>query len=294
LSVGLGPNDLVLCSGTLPRETPFVLRLEAAVAAGCSAISLWGRDYRAARDEGHSDADLVAMIADRGLSVAELDPAWWWTPGAEAFSIPDELDPVEVFRYDEAELFRIADLVGARSLNAADVLGGRWGVDEGAAAFAALCDRAAEHGLLVHLEWLAWSRVPDLATAWEIVRSADRPNGGLNVDMWHCARTGTTSAELLGLPGDRVLAIQLDDGPARAEDDLVEATLHHRMLPGGGDFDLVGYLSALRTIGAVAPVGIEVFSDALHALGPRDAARRAADATRHVLSQVDAVTQARG
>jgi len=228
------------------------------------------------------------MIVDHGLVVAELDPAWWWTPGAEGFSIPDELDPVEVFRYDEAELFRIADLVGARSLNAADVLGGRWGVDEGAEAYAALCDRAAEHGLIVHLEWLAWSRIPNLATAWEIVRSADRPNGGLNVDMWHCARTGTTSEDLLAIPGDRVLAIQIDDGPALAEEDLVEATLHDRLLPGEGAFDLVGYLRALRTIEAVAPIGIEVFSDDLHALGPLDAARRAAEATRNVLEQVGA------
>ena len=153
---------------------------------------------------------------------------------------------------------------------------GSWGVEEAAAAFATLCDRAADHGLLVHLEWLAWSRIPDLATAWDVVRLADRDNGGLNVDTWHCARTGTTVEDLRAVPGDRVLALQLDDGPADAEDDLVEATLHRRLLPGEGDFDLAGYLGALRDIGAAAPVGVEVFSDDLHALGPLEAATRAA------------------
>lgn len=284
--MSLGPGDLVLCSGTLPRRTPFRLRLEAAAAAGYDAVSLWGRDYRAAREEGYGDADLPAMIADHGLVVGELDPAWWWTPGASGLSVPEELDPVDVFRYDESELFRIAELVGARSLNAADVLGGRWSVEDGAAAFAALCDRAEEHGLVVHLEWLAWSRIPDLSTALEIVRLADRRNGGLNVDMWHCARTGTTPEDLLAVPGDRVLAVQVDDGPSEAEDDLVEATLHHRRLPGEGAFDLVGYLGALRSIGAIAPIGVEVFSDDLHALGPLEAARRAAEATRQVLERV--------
>lgn len=283
----LGPGDLVLCSGTLPRHTPFRQRLEAAQAGGYAAISMWGRDYRAARDEGYGDADLVAMIADRGLVVAELDPAWWWTPGATDFSIPPELDPVDVFRFDEAELFRIGELFGARSVNAADVLGGSWSMEEGAAAFAGLCDRAAEYGLLVHLEWLAWSKVPDLSTGAEIVRTADRPNGGLNVDMWHCGRTATTVGDLLRLPGDRVLGIQVDDGPADPEDNLVEATLHHRLLPGEGDFDVVGYLGALRSVGASCPVGVEVFSDELHALGPVEAARRAADATRRVLGMVD-------
>ena len=281
--MGLGHGDLVLCSGTLPRHTPFLERLEAAVAGGYGGLSLWGRDYRAARDEGYRDADLGAMIADHGLRVAELDPAWWWTPGAEGVDVPPELDPVDVFRFGEAELLRIADVVGARSLNAADVLGGRWGVDEAAAAFARLCDRAAEHGLLVHLEWLAWSRIPDLSTAWEVVRLAGRDNGGLNVDTWHCARTATTVEELRAVPGERVLAIQVDDGPARPETDLVEATLHERLLPGAGAFDLAGYLGALEAIGAVAPFGVEVFSDDLHALGAVEAARRSADATRRVL-----------
>ncbi len=48
----LGPADLVLCSGTLPRETPFLDRLRVAAEAGFSAISLWGRDYAAARAQG--------------------------------------------------------------------------------------------------------------------------------------------------------------------------------------------------------------------------------------------------
>ncbi len=290
----LGPTDLVLCSGTLPRATPFRTRLEAAAVAGYGAVSLWGRDYRAARDEGHSDADLVALLDDHGLAVAELDPVWWWTPGAASFSVPPELDPIDVFRFGEQDLFGIAQILGARSLNAADVLGGDWSIADAAEAFAGLCDRAAEHGLLVHLEWLAWSRIADLATALEVVTLADRPNGGLNVDTWHCARTGTSVADLLAIPGDRVLAIQVDDGPAQAEDDLIEATLHDRLLPGDGDFDLPGYLRALRTIGAQAPIGVEVFSDELHALGPVEAAHRAARATRTLLSELNRQEQAQG
>ncbi len=290
----LGPDDLVLCSGTVGRETPFRERLEAAAAAGYQAVSFWGRDYQAARDEGYSDADLVALLDDYGLAVAELDPVWWWTPGAESFSIPPELDPIDVFRFEESELFRIAEVLGSRSVNAADVLGGDWGVADAAECFATLCDRAAEHGLLVHLEWLAWSRIADLGTALEVVTLADRPNGGLNIDMWHCARTGTRAADLLRVSGHHVLALQVDDGPAEPEENLVEATLHERLLPGDGAFDLVGYLGALRAIGARAPVGVEVFSDALHAMGAAEAAAQAARATRAVLSEVERGAQVGG
>ncbi len=283
----IGPGDLVLCSGTLGRDTTFRERVEAASAAGYAAISLWGRDHAAAHEEGLSDADMVAFLEHYGLVVAELDPVWWWTPGAEAFSIPPELDPIDVFRFGERELFAIADALGARSLNAAEVLGGDWGIDDAASAFAGLCDRSAEHGLLVHLEWLAWSRVPDLDTALEIVTRADRPNGGLNVDMWHCARAGTSADDLLQIPGSRVLGVQVDDGPAEPEANLIDATLHERLLPGEGAFDLVGYLGALRSIHAPAPIGIEVFSDDLHAQGPSEAAGLAADATRALLKQVE-------
>jgi hypothetical protein len=40
----------------------------------------------------------------------------------------------------------------------------------------------------------------------------------------------------------------------------------------------------LRDAGALAPIGVEVFSDELHALGPREAARRAGDSARRVLA----------
>ncbi len=276
------PDDLVLCSGTLPRGTHIAERLAAAVAGGYAAVSLWGRDHAAARADGLSDTDLRAMLDDHGLVVAELDPAWWWLPGAAEVRIPPEHDSEEVFRFGEDDLFALADAVGARSLNAVDVFGGAWGVDEAAEAFAGLCDRAAEHGLLVHIEWLPWSRIPDLATARRIVELADRPNGGLCVDAWHLVRADVDPDELAAVPGELILAVQLDDGPIPPEADLVSATLHERRLPGQGDFDLTGIVRALAATGTSAPTGVEVFSDELHLLGPSEAARRAADATRAV------------
>ncbi len=191
-------DDLVLCSGTLRRGIPFAERLEAAAGAGFGAVSLWGRDYAAARAEGLSDADLRAMLDDHGLVVAELDPAWWWLPGASDIDIPPALDTEDVFRFGEADLFAVADALGARSINAVDVFGGPWDVDGAAEAFAGLCTRAAEHGLLVHIEWLPWSKIPDLAAAFRIVQLAARPNGGLNIDAWHLVRSGTGVEQLRG------------------------------------------------------------------------------------------------
>jgi sugar phosphate isomerase/epimerase len=281
--VTLGAHDTVLCSGTLRTGITFRERLAAARDGGFTGLSLWGRDYQAARDEGLSDPDVRLLLADHGLSVAELDPAWWWLPGASDIHIPPEHDGERIFRFGERELFGVADAVGARSLNAVDVFGGAWSLEEAAAAFAGLCDRAAEHGLVVHLEFLPWSRIPDLATAWRVVNAADRPNGGLTVDAWHYFRSGPDGELLRSIPGASILGVQLCDAPAVAEADPLQATLHERLLPGDGELDLHTLLADLRAAGAVAPMGVEVFSDELHALDPVEVGRLAGASLRALL-----------
>src|SRR5260370_19048626 len=67
---------------------------------------------------------MFGLLNDYGLTVAEIDPAWWWLPGAAEITISEEFDDEEVFRYPEAEMLRIGEAVGARSLNAADAFGG--------------------------------------------------------------------------------------------------------------------------------------------------------------------------
>ncbi len=273
----------MLCSGTLPTTISFRQRVAAAVAGGFSGISLWGRDYQVARDEGLRDLDIRLLLADHGLSVGELDPAWWWLPGASEIHVPPEHDAERIFHYTEPELFAVAVAVGARSLNAVDVFGGAWSLDEAAEAFAGLCDRAGEHGLLVHLEFLPWSRIPDLATAWQVVAAADRPNGGLMLDAWHYFRGAPDGALLRSIPGPSILGVQLSDAPAAAEPEPLHATLHERLLPGEGELPLPALLADLRAAATDAPIGVEVFSDALHTLDPVEVGRRAGASLRVLL-----------
>jgi sugar phosphate isomerase/epimerase len=281
--MSLGAGDTVLCSGTLSRSISFRERVAAAAAGGFEGISLWGRDYRVARQEGLADRDIRTLLADHGLSVGELDPAWWWPPGAADVRIPSDLDQEQIFAFTEPELFAVADAVGARSLNAVDVFGGSWTLDDAAAAFAALCDRAAEHGLLVHLEFLPWSRIPDMAAAWHVVRSAGRTNGGIMIDAWHYFRGHPDPTLLRSIPGASILGVQLCDAPATPEPDALHATLHERLLPGDGALDLTGLLADVRSTGTTAPLGVEVFSDVLSAQDPEEVGARAGASVRALL-----------
>jgi sugar phosphate isomerase/epimerase len=95
--MALGPERLVLCSGTLPSDTPLLQRIEAASAGRFDGLSLWVRDNEAARGEGLSDADMRTMFADHGIEVAELDPVWSWLPGADR-DVPPSHDPFGVLQ----------------------------------------------------------------------------------------------------------------------------------------------------------------------------------------------------
>ncbi len=273
----------MLCAGTLATAS-FRQRAEAAAAAGFDAVSLFVTDHARARAEGLDDADLRAILADHGLAVAEVDPLLDWVPGTAA---PAGLDAAGAafLAHGEQDFFALAEAVGARSINAALVCEApppRGAIVE---AFAGLCDRAAERGLLVHLEFLPWTGIPDLAAALALVEEAGRPNGGVTLDAWHHFRSGGDAETLRGAPGARILAVQLDDAPASPELDPVAETTRRRLLPGQGELDLVGLLRALREIGSPAPLGVEVFSDELAGLPPREAAQRAAAAVRALLAR---------
>jgi len=136
----------------------------------------------------------------------------------------------------------------------------------------------------VQLEFLPWSKIPDAATAWEIVRGAGRANGGIAIDAWHWFRGNPDASALRAIPGSKVLGVQLADAPAAAEPNAMHAALHDRLLPGAGELGLAALVAVLQDIGAVAPVGVEVLSDDLHAFGPIEAARRAGAATRALLA----------
>jgi sugar phosphate isomerase/epimerase len=159
-------------------------------------------------------------------------------------------------------------------------------IDVAAKGFAYACDLAARHGLRVGIEFLPWSAIADLRTAWEIVRRADRDNGGLVLDSWHWQRQagGPDLDTLRTIPADRIHVLQLNDAPAAPDGDPMDETMNRRLLPGEGEIDLASLLRALDDIGAEPMVAPEVFSRVTAALGPEEAAQRIGDATRRVLA----------
>lgn len=278
----LGPQDLVLCAGTVGRAS-FQEHLDAASAGGFQGISLYATEYQRARSGGLSDSDMRRMLDDHGLEIAELDPLLSWVPSA-ALGVGASEAGKGFFDAREEDFYAIAQALGARSINAVLFTDARIEPAVIAEDFASLCNRAAGHDLLVHLEFLPWTQIPDLASALAIVELADRPNGGVMFDSWHHFRSQSGAGDLGPAEVGRVFAVQLNDAPREPQADLIEETLHGRLLPGDGDIDLTEILAWLRGGGSQAPLGVEVFSDELAGLPAVEVGRRAGAAARSVLA----------
>jgi sugar phosphate isomerase/epimerase len=262
-----------------PARASLEERTAAAAAAGYTSLGILVDDYEAMRSAGRSDAALRAICEDHGMAVTEIEFLYHW-------ACPDQR--AAFARQLEDRCYRAADAFGARHLNMGDVNA----PDEmpplelAAERFAAICDRAEDHGLLVALEFLPWSGIPDAATAWEIVRTADRPNGGINLDVWHHFRGASDDEMLRAIPPERIVCVAISDADDEVVGDLIEDTTRRRRLPGEGAFDLVGFLRLLDELGVTSPVTVEILSDEQNARPTDEAARVAIEATRAVMAQV--------
>jgi sugar phosphate isomerase/epimerase len=266
------PPPLVVSSYTLGTEVGFEDRVRAAATAGYDGIGLRAENYGDARVAGLDDNAMRDIAAEHGVPILEVEYITAW-------GTPDDRDAAQ--RAKEQTVFHMARAFGVRHLNTG--LLEKLPLDVMTEAFAALCDRAGDD-LTVALEFMPYSGVPDLATAWQILDGANRANSALIVDVWHWARAGMTPADLDPIPADRIVALQLSDVLEHPMQPLRAESLGHRLPPGQGYGDAAGVVRALQAKGArPRVVTVEVISDELVSRGVVTAAHTTADAAREVL-----------
>jgi sugar phosphate isomerase/epimerase len=266
----------VMWAGTLGFDTPVPDRLEAARGIDVQRFSVSPRDVQWASGECITTADLGRQIRDAGYDIV-MDPIVNWYGGT-----PHPKSRFGHFSSDDT--LRMSEELGAVAMNLIGQPTHDASLDLLATSFAAVCDRAAEFGADAHLEFTPISAIADLAAGWDIVRAADRPNGGLLFDTWHFFRSAPDLELLEHIPGDRIFAVQVADAAANRLPDIRQDTMQ-RLLPGDGTFDLVTVLTVLHRIGALVWVGPEVISPMLAAMAPSVAAQLADSRTRAVVAE---------
>ena len=248
--------------------------------ANLRVLSFWpAATYQRARADGWSDRDIRALLDDHGIAVHDADAIVAWVgpddPGSPYF---EETTPDQVFESAQA--------MGARFVNV--LLTGRRAnvtVDGAAEVLAGVCDRAAEHGLGVTVEFATRSAVNDLTTACAVIECCGRRDLGICMDTW-AYHFGTPGRDALAAAVPRIFTVQLDDAPAERPADFGHATRYHRLAPGDGAIDFAGIFGALAGGNSTAPVILEVFNDELlERHGVDGLARLLADMTRNVLAE---------
>lgn len=272
-------EELVMSLATLcvnPFELSFD-QLEASLAAtadaGYTGISVWPFTLGMA---GVDAAWLADRLEELQLSHPVAEAAFGWlNPDRDAAAA------------EMANLSGYANAVGSRELVAVTMESTLPPMDEVAACFRTLCQTAGEAGLLVSMEFLPWTGIPDLATAWEILQRADCDNSGIMVDTWHWFRQpGGPNPDLLRqIPPEKLRVVQLCDAAADIPDemDIATETMTARLLPGVGAVDFAEVLGIIAGSGA-APIWFpEVFSTTLAAAGPQTMAPQVHAASRSVM-----------
>jgi sugar phosphate isomerase/epimerase len=246
----LGPEDLVLSHFSLAREHPIEHRVTLAAAAGFAGIGLYVGQYRELEASGFAPTGLAELLDEHGVLLAEIEVV----PGLGA-----DGEGGERAASMERTAWRMADTFNCRYLQVIGPAGRP--IAEAAAAFGALCDRAADHDLVVGLEFLPFTDIYGIAEAQPIVEEAGRPNGGLCVDIWHHERGASDLDAIRALPAEMIKGIQVNDGPKLPEDpDYYTDCLTNRVPPGAGEFDMAGFVDAIRSTGATLPWSVEVCS----------------------------------
>jgi sugar phosphate isomerase/epimerase len=251
-------------------------RCRAARAGGFRRIGWALEDYRRERREGRSDADIVAILTDEGIEVAEIEFSKVGTVTSQ--------DGTDWAAVREA-LAHLASVVKPRHLVCAVGLPGESG-DHGAIVrdYRVLCGIAEDVGMLALLEAMPWSRISTIAAAGTIVAEADHPAGGIVLDTWHFHRVGGKPDDVRQLPAAFIRLIQISDaGPPVG--DLFEDTVKRRLFPGEGGFALLDLLRAAAQHGVRAPVSVEVIGEVGDSLPVGEMARRSFVTTTALLEQ---------
>ncbi|MEV5498875.1 TIM barrel protein [Nonomuraea fuscirosea] len=256
----------VSVSGTLAEK------LEAIAAAGFDGVEIFENDLLACP---LPPEEIRARAADLGLGIDLYQPFRDFE-GAPAELLAGNLRRAEhKFRLMErlgADLLLLCSNVSPAAVPGDDVAAGHLRL---------LAERAAEHGVRVAYEALAWGRhVNEYLHAWRLVRLADHPALGVCLDSFHILSRGSDPIGIEAIPGEKIFFLQLADAPRLAMD-VLPWSRHYRCFPGQGTFDLAGLLAGVGRAGYAGPLSLEVFNDVFR---QASAERTALDGMRSLIA----------
>src|SRR5262245_60244647 len=238
-------------------------KLEAIAAAKFDAVEIFENDLITFNG---TPADVRRATEQLGLGIATLQPF------RDFEGMPDS-QRARVFARAERKFDAMhelgCDLLMICSNVSPDAIGG---IERAATDLRELGERAAQRGLRIAFEALAWGRhINDYRDAWEAVRRANHPAVGVVLDTFHILARGTDLGAIRSIPRDRIFLVQAADAPL-LDMDYLSWSRHYRNFPGQGSLPLDDFMLALLATGYDGLLSLEIFNDQFRAGSARSVA----------------------
>jgi sugar phosphate isomerase/epimerase len=187
--------------------------------------------------------EMTYIAARAGYDYVSIRPIYMGLPGEPNYALAENRAMLKQtktalattgLQVHDIELARIFEGVDPKSyvpamevaaeLGAKAVLSSIWGGERAfyVEKFGELCDLAHRFGLTVELEFVPIASVNDLAGALDVLRTVERPNAGLMIDMHHFHRSRDNPADLDAVPREWFRFAHICDAPGEIPADRAE------------------------------------------------------------------------
>ena len=215
---------------------------------------------------GCAPPEMTYIAARAGYDYVSIRPIYMGLPGEPNYALAENREMLKQtkralastgVRVHDIELARIFDGVDpknylpamevAAELGARAVLSSIWSGERDyyIEKFAELCDLAKPLGLTVDLEYVPIAAVRNLAQAVDVLKTIQRSNAGLMIDMHHIHRAGDDPAALRALPREWFHFAHLCDAPAQIpteRQEMIRILREARLYVGEGGIDVARIL----------------------------------------------------
>ena len=244
-NAGIFPNE-----GDISRYD-FRDRVESAAKAGFTGIGLWHTDLEHILFN-RTLQEMKLILDDNGMKYLELEfIADWFLDGGRKVESDNR----------KRRLFEASAALNAKHVKIGDFYNSPYVMPQLVESFAALCKEAEDYGATIGFEFMASAMLHTLKDSLTMVESAGAKNGGVIVDIVHVVNLGITYDEISAIPLQYLINVELNDG-ALAGSRLYDPSRARRFC-GEGDFDIKGFIAAVRKTGYSNPWAVEVFSKEL-------------------------------
>lgn len=244
---------------------------------------------------GCEPAEMTYIAARAGYDYVSLRPIYMGLPGEPNYALAENKVLLQKTKTALAQTgVKLLDIELARIFNGVDPkiylpamevaaeLGGKhvlssiWTTDRSFAIerFAELCDLAKPYGLTVELEFVPIAGVSDLAGTIDVLRTANRENAGLMIDIHHFHRSGDKVEDLDALPREWFRFLHLCDAPGQiptSKEEMTRILREERLYVGEGGIDVASIVNRIPEV----PYSIELpHAKRVQELGYEEFARR--------------------